>query len=740
MLRFRARGFRRLVLVAIVGAGEAASLRAQPNSSLAVLGSPVISIDPATKSGDTLLYLTNLAAVPADVVLSAGPLVSSETGKVIASPAIFSLPDGSKAGPVFNDKVPADNRPLVLKVTFANVWEAGTSKAPLLNGSAEVGKLTVVNLRVPFDVHLEPESAGAAPISLLRNGKTTLILKNDDAMTYPLRWRFGLGGAAPLEGDLKLTPSGQATLEIPAQESWFRNWFSGLFRDEMRDGVLTLRYAPAGDTADPAAARSEIPIRAALAFWNDSTKAFWSSVLLLLMLTLGALTSFLLNHWVPNKLRLIALKERLGRLATKTRDLSTRIGSQLRVGLRVERRRLEEALSSGMTVSPDFADAAQAAEMCSQRLERRVDLLEQIDTLYHALGSAATARVAPTFCEQIRRKLDDSQERLTKNDPADEELQAAKVINAEAAALVQNREIDDATLEGLRTRFIDLWKDYGAGGTVSGAPFFQALQSRVPMLLTRCQAIATNPASNVTRETFLWLDTACAKLALIRDYVTATSPPVSGTPADVRQQALLDSLSQDSVEALEDSRLLVQQVKEMIFREDLEFEIRNQKVSIEMEPVAVYSYAPILFRIRFRRPALNRAAALQRLACVWDFGHDGLKERGWATCHFFPDTTADETILVTARFEDHLGQPIQNAQGKDVVVEEKIQVRPRSSRSRERLKVELLRMAAVLIAVVLGLLGGARTELAKADLVTGMVAVFVLGFSADAFKNLLAKK
>jgi hypothetical protein len=41
-------------------------------------------------------------------------------------------------------------------------------------------------------------------------------------------------------------------------------------------------------------------------------------------------------------------------------------------------------------------------------------------------------------------------------------------------------------------------------------------------------------------------------------------------------------------------------------------------------------------------------------------------------------------------------------------------------------------------ATLLGLLAGARDQLVKLDLVGGIIAVFLLGFSADAIKNLHA--
>jgi len=54
--------------------------------------------------------------------------------------------------------------------------------------------------------------------------------------------------------------------------------------------------------------------------------------------------------------------------------------------------------------------------------------------------------------------------------------------------------------------------------------------------------------------------------------------------------------------------------------------------------------------------------------------------------------------------------------------------------------LELVRFGIVFFATLLGLLAGARDQLVKLDLVGGVIAVFLLGFSADAIKNLLTGK
>jgi len=52
----------------------------------------------------------------------------------------------------------------------------------------------------------------------------------------------------------------------------------------------------------------------------------------------------------------------------------------------------------------------------------------------------------------------------------------------------------------------------------------------------------------------------------------------------------------------------------------------------------------------------------------------------------------------------------------------------------------VVRFGIVLVATILGLLGGAREQLMRLDVLAGLVAVFLIGFGADAVKNILVDR
>ena len=58
----------------------------------------------------------------------------------------------------------------------------------------------------------------------------------------------------------------------------------------------------------------------------------------------------------------------------------------------------------------------------------------------------------------------------------------------------------------------------------------------------------------------------------------------------------------------------------------------------------------------------------------------------------------------------------------------------------ERTRTELLKLGAALLIAVFGLVSGAQEQVDKLDILPGMVATFLLGFSADSIKRLLTTK
>jgi hypothetical protein len=171
---------------------------------------------------------------------------------------------------------------------------------------------------------------------------------------------------------------------------------------------------------------------------------------------------------------------------------------------------------------------------------------------------------------------------------------------------------------------------------------------------------------------------------------------------------------------------------------------------------------------------LNDSAARDSFECIWDFGNarvhidkgrfwnrskqkgavdgapalpssnndpieseDRFIERGWSVCHYFVLNT---THHVTVWFEDQTGKTIYENNSKLELKRPVLPAIDPSAQSKDRLKTEMVSLAIVLVVALLGLITGAREQVLKLDIVPGLVTVFLLGFSADAIKNLLTQR
>jgi hypothetical protein len=110
----------------------------------------------------------------------------------------------------------------------------------------------------------------------------------------------------------------------------------------------------------------------------------------------------------------------------------------------------------------------------------------------------------------------------------------------------------------------------------------------------------------------------------------------------------------------------------------------------------------------------------------------------WTLARHFPKR---RIRTVTAWFQDATGAWIRDpSNNKEIEVSCPINVL-RSTRQAlgSRGRIELLQLLVVVVIAVLGLMGGAHDQLEKLDVVPGLIAVFLLGYSADSIKNVLKK-
>jgi hypothetical protein len=142
--------------------------------------------------------------------------------------------------------------------------------------------------------------------------------------------------------------------------------------------------------------------------------------------------------------------------------------------------------------------------------------------------------------------------------------------------------------------------------------------------------------------------------------------------------------------------------------------------------------------VEFSDPRFRHCAALRNFRCLWEFDMAVGQEQGWEIAHYF---RSEKEAEFRVHFETSDGESVSVDGSKPVELKQKILFRSRSrERVSDRWRVETGRLLLALSIAVLALVGGAREQLLKLDVLPGLAAVFLLGFGADTVKNLFARR
>jgi len=747
------------------------AIGARPAVAELTLESSTIVIDKTTKSGATMVYVRNASNTAIKRRLRVHGFTTKAGVALLEAQASVGEPD-PKSSPVkgtgsYEVSVPAKGA-VPVKVEVTNFTEAGSATAPVFADADSIGAITAVRHDVPFAVRLVGTPSERPEITLrsvpdwpwmpvwrfvesaiLRTGDAKrastgppagrLTVKNDDPLTYEVDWEL-LVNDVSVPGRATLMKSGPTDIVVRAPSEWFRGPTSHL-KDDLQDGRLVLRFRPAGIPSSHALVSKEFPLRARLRSGSPLYQTVTGTTVVAVLVFLGGLTSLLLRFWIPNRMAGIDLHEQLTTIANRTRALSTSIDSSVRVLVRVQRHRLAELATSRIPFSPDWSATLEDCKRRIGALGRQLDILEAVDRLANAVQARRThpsAPAPPTLLDGVQARLSVATNRLRTAEPKAEDVQAAEAAMSEADTLLQTIDQDNPTFEKTlvgRLTAINEWYQGAKSGNaikqVGGVRLAPSLSNVVPSTIAPASYAAT--------------DLTSLRLGLLRDYVVlygrsapAVQQSLSKTP-DGPEWKFLRSIDVDGWEWFRDAGFLYSEMDQGVYVETVYAKLAGKEIDIVPSPPGAGPYEPIRFRAWFRSELVGRCVAREDVACHWTFfhGETSWKEDGWEVWHYFP---VEGSYRVTATFtEKTTGQPIPP--GGEVVLELTYTIgAPRTRLLGARTRLELVRFGIVFGAALLGLLAGAREQLLKLDLVGGVIAVFLLGFSADTIKNLITGK
>jgi len=698
-------------------------------------------IEPGVSTGSVQLQFLNSSTTEIKgILLTASDFVSDTTRRPLGAKVTFAKEGESAGKPTLEHAALASGQSLMVRLDVANLWESGEAAVALHNHAEKVGTLKAMKYRLPFNVKVDSAATGVPEITFLKGETKKIVLKNDDPVTYVVSWQLSAAGASyDGRGQITIPPNGTRAITVDPGvwfSPWYSRlirfrWFTSLFKDEILDGLLTLNFQSPGSPDSTTWPGKEVPVKAKLQPWSEFGRGVGSNVAIIVLLVFGAFLSFLFHIGLPNQSQRADLHEDLRNLGRRISGVSRRVDSRLRLLVAVERARLSSTLTSGLVISPDMTNVFARCSQAKSKLERQIQILENVDRDHDWIEKLAGEQCLPTTIKRIEMAIWKAAEFVHRYSPSEEDLAAAEKQLADVNKLLEAAGTISAELKKeLLDRASELdtaLKQFTEDDDKRIKERFRYLLDIVTQYLVER---GKTPAVEPTPYQIMELDQASLRLEILRDYLRCyhSSGDKQQKAIKEHEEDLFTVLGRNSREALRAASRLVRQMQEGIYVADL-MSAKPESVSIEVEPQQVRAIEMTRFSLRFEDPQLHDAAAREDLAFFWKFG-DELSERGSAVSHYFANPVGYK-IEVTCRAPD----------GAERKLEHHVAVKPgEKTWLPDRNKAELQKLGIALVPALFAMVAGARDQFMKMDLAAGLLTTVAFGFTSDTVKNLMAPK
>jgi hypothetical protein len=693
-----------------------------------------LNVDASANTASGTIHLKNLTDRETTVALSASDFVNQTTNRYLNASVLF-VNGGGTPGKQLLDVTVLPGKVVTVRVDVSNAWEAGESRATLYSNGDSIGAIDLLKLRVPFNVKIVAANPDLPVLTFRRNQPTQLSLRNDDGMTYRVESVISIRNRVSALDTVLLPPNSSVPFLINPPSEWF-DAIPALLKDDLADGHVAMRLVSPGQAAGAAMPSRVIPIKASLSILPAFPRSLVEFLIILLLLALGGTCSLLLRYWVPNSLRRTQLIERLNDLTEATRALVPHTPSDIRVGVRVQRQKLLERLDGAFAFSPESPRLLTEVGRRIDELTRHVQLTHQLNDLSELVDKQFRKGEAVSKLVVIEDELRPISDRL-KRFPADLDAITAQLA-AVAPKIAGLSDVDAEWVERLKKQFLGL-------DVEERKQLQDACESCASLLVV----FWDRRWEKIKKDEYNRLDTYVRILDLI------AKQRIRIADAENRE-ALSEFNAAVKRGDFRSARNAMREIEQGIFREGVRDALIGQEppaIIVSQNPAR--EYTAIQFGVKFKKSAMDGCEALGAIGCQWDFG-DGLQEACWQPMHYYSTNRlpiyekppkrkgwslgrsrpSSTTYAVRATFV-YTGNELANAEGKPVAIETAVAVQPLDAPSRHRTRAEFVQLGIALFIALIGLLAGAREQIQKLDLLAAVIAIFLLGFGADAIKNAL---
>jgi hypothetical protein len=705
-------------------------------------GDRSLAIDPATNSGFAVFWLKNTSTKAVPLVLGVGQFTSDGTHQIIPGKGVIGAAEGLPAPFIYApaSSLAPDAR-IPVKITVTDFLSIGAATAVLTNHGTPIGTVRVIKDRFPFKVAPPGWKDGVPyPLRISADNAGRITLFNEEPVPYVVSWAFAAPGVNAEQNVITIPPNSGRTIVLASKQNGALSGdtIGSLFRDRESDGWLTLNAV--ASEKDPFLSwwpSRHLPIKLSRSWWSDSLRPWASNGFIVMLLLLGGICSLILTNWVPNRTLKLNLQRRLEEIAEQIRSVSAACDSVLRVSIRVERLRIKDSLNSRKAFSADYPVLAQACETDIARLERLVGVVQKIDAIYRSAYSTLLG-FAPSIMLDAIRRARQAEMQVTAPKVTDGALDDATKTVTDAAAI----------LAGLQTPNAEFMKKVAARvETISDDPrftksaFLAEARVKIPNLDSWVNAKYAKP-ENITADSFCAIDSAVTKYEILIGVtdIIDNMGAAQRTKWNEVIERLMKNLRVDNLTLLRRAELRARELREDVHPDDVIAELNTGKFSVTCEPHQPAAGDTARFRVTLFNRLISNSSAREEIMCRWDFGDD-LEESGWQVGHYYRQQSKrwlsrPKTYNVSVKFESEgsIDAPAEKTQLP-------VHVGPApTSKIGGYTIVELLRLSIALFIAILGLLSGANEQVAKLDLIPALIAVFMIGFTADQIKNIFAAK
>jgi hypothetical protein len=727
-------------------------------------------------TGAARFIITNQGKAPLPLNLTSGTFTDQTSHAKVAAPKVtFEMEAGG-------GKLPAQiasGQSLQLVANVINLAGSSAADAKVYNQNAEVGTLTAVAADIPLNVTLDSDGTPDKRLAFAYGLPAVITLKNGSKEFLTIDWRFLIDGKDQKDPNdhkpvdtVTMVPNGHSRIVVRPHLDIY-SWKDSV-RPSARSGLLLLRlHNPSGVPRELLPSQA-VPVSLTMLRRGPDTTGALFALYVMFFLLVGGMLSLLGSSVLPNMLKKVSLRKQIGDLANRTSGVSTRVDSYLRVLLRLERKKIDFALDEVGPFSLSTLERFDDVILAIDRLSKRLTVAERLDEMWGRFEDACTT-APPSITDEIDKILHLASHRLHSFALSDDDVNAANAYLDKANASLAMLDDQDAQAKLIAANFKQL-KDRLTSFPES---YYQDLKVALPGIFGVLDSPFGDP-KNIFRPMFFAVDHAIAATQVALDYsmVRATVPTIdtpscfaSGKTAKERllqrECELINLLGTISWKSLRAATILVQQMREGIYEEDVLVEIAKKRANGEKPVRVVYDtlkarpFRPIYFSISFDDPRFKGAAALNGLGFRWSFPGD-LIEEGPKVCHYFqgdehhgtrPVEEDQEAAKPKSKGFRRKGRnssvackiPVaitvhsqRNMDASDTVAGVIELARSKPHRS-SRAFAESVRFLIAFGVALAGLEAGALDQLAKLDFLPATIAVIALGFGADSIKNLLTQ-